>query len=78
MNIASLSSQPLLFNQQYYPKVPYYTRLGSKCTENAQCNATCTCQDNICKVPKGLIGSTATVFASPVIYSLKRSSTTKI
>jgi hypothetical protein len=43
-----LSSQPLLYNTQMYPKMPWYPSVGQACQDNSECSAAEVCTNGLC------------------------------
>jgi hypothetical protein len=62
-----LYSQPLVFTNQIYPKMPWYPKTGMPC--GSGCGATGTCSKNgVCMRRP----STGTVFAEQVTYRINK------
>ena len=65
---SQLNTQPLIFTNQIYPKMPWYPKVGSPCGNG--CGATSMCSKNGLCVRRP---STGTVFGPEVHYKFKKS-----
>lgn len=62
---AQMSSQPLLFPNQLYPKNPYFPQASQSCIPNsvASCGSMGVCVNNVCQIKQNENG---TVFNIPI------------
>lgn len=61
-NLANLNAQPLGYNKQMYPKIPYFSNVGRPCVGN-DCGATSSCVAGYCQPNQG--ADKTTVFNVP-------------